>query len=72
MNRKVVRANLIFLALLSLFPVRVHAVSLHRRAPANIAVFCSNATLAMVTSFYAPYVALGLIATTFVLVLWTG
>ena len=44
-NRRAIWANLVFLFLLSLFPVTVEAVSLHPLSPPDVAVFCANAAL---------------------------
>ena len=44
-NRRAIWANLVFLFLLSFFPLTVEAVSLHPLSPPDVAVFCGNAAL---------------------------
>ena len=114
LNRRMLWVNLLFLFLLSLFPLTVEAVSLHPTNPADVTMFCLNGLLcgfsltlfrlaavrehagdaefeawnrsrghfalvglggvllAVGTAYYSTYLALGLMATIFLLVLWTG
>ena len=114
LNRRMLWVNLMFLFLLSLFPLTVQAVSLHPTDPADVTMFCLNATvcglaltlfrlaavrdhvgdgdfekwnqsrgrfalvglggvmLAVACAYYSTFLALGLIASIFLLVLWTG